>query len=114
MTIALTGSITPSAKGGSIVFLASQLPADKALLFVELYSVSKKDRIQIWVLSVFFGMLGVDRFFLGNLNAGVLKLITLGGCGIWYVIDLLIIDGATRERNKEIAYRIYSQLSDQA
>ena len=110
----MTLSTTSSAKGGSVVFLASQLPSDKALLFAKLYSISKKDRISIWLLSVFFGVLGVDRFFLGHLNAGLLKLISLGGCGIWYVIDLLIIDGATREKNKQIAYSIYKQLSEQA
>ena len=43
------------------------------------------------ILSVFVGSLGVDRFYLGYVPTGVLKLITFGGLGIWWLIDLIRI-----------------------
>lgn len=43
------------------------------------------------LLSIFVGSLGIDRFYMGLIGTGILKLITLGGCGIWYIIDLILI-----------------------
>ncbi len=43
------------------------------------------------LISVFVGELGVDRFMMGHVGLGILKLITLGGCGVWWLIDLILI-----------------------
>jgi len=43
------------------------------------------------LLSVFLGWLGMDRFYLGYVSTGILKLVTLGGIGVWWVIDLILI-----------------------
>lgn len=43
------------------------------------------------LLSLLLGMFGADRFYLGYSSLGVLKLLTVGGLGIWYVADLIRI-----------------------
>jgi len=51
----------------------------------------EKDLITATLFSWFLGIFGVDRFYLGYTGLGVLKLVTLGGCGIWALIDLLLV-----------------------
>jgi len=76
----------------------------------EKYSYSITNRGQVkevkWtltlIMSIFFGSLGVDRFMMGKIGLGILKLITLGGLGIWWLIDLILI--ATKHKFKGIEW----------
>ena len=52
---------------------------------------SDRDWFVTLVISLFLGSLGMDRFYLGYTTLGVLKLITCGGCGIWSLVDLILI-----------------------
>lgn len=47
--------------------------------------------VVVWLLSWFFGWLGVDRFVLGKVGTAIAKLLTLGGLGVWWLIDLVVI-----------------------
>jgi hypothetical protein len=61
---------------------------------------SEKEWLVALLLSFFLGWFGVDRFYLGQIGWGILKLVTIGGLGIWYVIDLILIaTGSMRDTN---------------
>lgn len=52
---------------------------------------SEKNGIVCLLLCLFVGPLGIHRFYVGKTGSGVLMLLTLGGCGIWTLIDLIMI-----------------------
>mgnify|MGYP001576276088 FL=1 len=53
--------------------------------------MAEKKWIVALLLSIFVGSIGVDRFYMGYIGTGILKLITLGGFGLWWLIDLILI-----------------------
>lgn len=64
---------------------------------VSLYSLEFRDPTMVFILSFF--ICGVDRMLIGQIGLGVLKLLTAGGCGIWWIIDLFLITDETRKYN---------------
>ena len=52
---------------------------------------SEKKLLPACLLCVFFPLLGFHRFYVGKFGTGILQLVTLGGLGIWWMIDLIMI-----------------------
>lgn len=61
-----------------------------------------KNPIVMLIISIFVGALGIDRFMLGDIGLGILKLITCGGLGVWTIIDWFLIMDKTKEKNYEL------------
>jgi TM2 domain-containing membrane protein YozV len=53
--------------------------------------VSEKDWVVTLVLAVVLGFIGIDRFYAGSIGLGVLKLLTSGGLGLWWLIDIILL-----------------------
>lgn len=90
-------------------FASERLPMVRQMLssasdekVTALASLKFQDPIIMLVISFIGGTFGVDRFLLGDVLLGVLKLVTCGGAGIWSLIDLFLVMGRTREKNLEL------------
>lgn len=93
---------------GTAELLAIQqgLTDQQKLIFMSQYNSERKDRNTGLILSVILGKFGVDRFYLGDIGLGILKLITLGGCLIWWVVDWFTVQGRVDEYNRRKAQEI--------
>ena len=54
-------------------------------------NASSKEWLATLLLCFFLGYLGIHRFYVGKTGTGILQLLTGGGCGIWALIDFIII-----------------------
>lgn len=52
---------------------------------------SEKNWLTTLLLCIFLGNLGVHRFYAGKIGTGILMLLTCGGCGIWTIVDLIML-----------------------
>lgn len=94
--IMTNGSYLPNNK---IPFVRSKLLEMDDSQWAFLSAVQFKNPTTALILSIFVGLYGIDRFYLGNTGMGIGKLLTCGGLGIWAIIDWFLILDATKEQN---------------
>ena len=54
-------------------------------------TTSSTDWLTLFLLTFFVGVLGVHRFYVGKIGTGFLMLLTLGGLGVWFLVDLILV-----------------------
>ena len=70
--------------------------------------VSEKKRSVALLLCVLYGWLGLHRFYAGKVGTALLMMLTIGGFGIWYVIDLVwLVSGTFEDSEGKVIYDWY-------
>ncbi len=82
-----------------IVFIKQKLLEADESKFNLVSSVEFKDPTTLLLVSIFVGVLGIDRFMLGEIGMGVLKLLTGGVCGVLAIVDWFTIQKKARDLN---------------
>ena len=86
-------------EGYQLMKIREQLLTMDESRWAPLQTMQFKDPTTSLIVSLLGGPLGIDRFLIGDTGLGVGKLLTCGGFGIWAIIDLFLIMGATRDKN---------------
>lgn len=98
MYLAANGKYFPSQ---NIPYIRDLLISCDDSYYPVLMSTQFKDPTIALVLSLVLGGLGIDRFYVGDIGLGVLKLLTAGVCGIMALVDWFLIMDRAREQNMQ-------------
>lgn len=60
----------------------------------------------LWVLWLFLGLAGGHRFYLGNIGIGALQFLTIGGFGVWWIVDAFLMHGRVRAVESGVEPRV--------
>lgn len=86
------------------------LTSEELQLLSSEMSKKQKSTGTTWLLWFFTSSLGGHRFYLGKTGSAVGMLLTLGGLGIWSLIDLFLLNGMIRNTNDKIENEILSEI----
>ena len=80
------------------------------LIYREQLESKRKQPLLAWLLWFFLGVFGGHRFYLGHTGIAVAMLLTLGGLGIWTLIDAFFIQKNLRQIETAVANAILSEI----
>ena len=73
------------------VITQEEFDSQKEKLLNSSTTTSTTDWVTLFLLTFFVGVLGVHRFYVGKIGTGFLMLLTLGGLGVWFLVDLILV-----------------------
>jgi len=71
----------------------------------------KKSVAAVWLLWVFLGWCGGHRFYMGKIGTGLAMLFTLGGIGIWALVDAFLIPGMLKTNKREVEKQVLLEIA---
>jgi hypothetical protein len=83
------------------------MPDEQQLLFEDEYKRKAKSTGLLTVLAIFFP---IQLFLLGKTGLGIAFIITLGGMGIWWIIEWFITPGRVKSFNEDVATRLLTEM----
>ncbi|NLT28375.1 MAG: TM2 domain-containing protein [Dehalococcoidales bacterium] len=70
---------------------------------METTEISPKSRLAVSLFAWFLGAFGVHRFYLGKIGTGLLMLFTIGGLGIWALVDFIMaVAGVMKDKDGKV------------
>ena len=82
-----------------IMYLKDKLSTVSDEKFATISAVKFKNPTAVLVVSILLGTFGIDRFIIGDVLVGVLKLLTVGLCGVLTIFDWFTISKKAKEMN---------------
>ncbi|MDF2790873.1 MAG: hypothetical protein K0S80_3974 [Neobacillus sp.] len=92
------------------IYAKQDLTSQELQLLASEMDRRKKSTTTTWLLWFFLGGLGGHRYYLGRTGSAIAMTLTLGGLGIWSLIDLFLISGMLSKKNTEVESQIISEL----
>lgn len=71
----------------------------------DLYATISSQSYRNCTLMIILSIVSIDRFMLGDIVLGVLKLLTYGGCGFWWLIDIF----TTKKRTHNYNFNLFNE-----
>lgn len=87
------------------------LSAQEMLVLREEVQRRRKSPVAAWLLWFFLGGVGGHRFYLGRIATGLIQLFTLGGIGIWTLIDLFLMSGMLRRNEEDVRDQVLLEIA---
>lgn len=73
----------------------------------------KKQPVVMWLMWFFLGLVGGHRYYLGDIGIGIAMTVTLGGLGVWALLDAFVIGRRLQQKNAEIEAEIINAVKAQ-
>lgn len=84
------------------IYNKQNLSSQELLILQSELDKKGKSKTPAWLLWLFTGGIGGHRYYMGDIGYAVLMTLTLGGLGLWTLIDAFLINGAIDKKNEEI------------
>jgi len=95
-----TSQPTPQGAQGPTVPV---FPDGKPMMDASGRAASPQSRLVAALLCWFLGVIGIHRFYVGKVGTGILMIFTLGGLGLWILVDfIMIVLGSFRDKQERV------------